>query len=209
MAENAECVEARRILLAQAEDLNLPPNFLDQLIDELGGTAAVAEMTGRRARVVRVAPPRGKGDARARGKTRANELGPGSGSGPGTGAAEGDPGESGADVRLGARASGTTFRFESRAEPRATAGRAAAGSIANDGDVEGVNLREKAAFNRRDKLVAVIGDAASTGISLHACRGAGNQRRRVRHHRAPWSADKAIQQLGRTHRSIRPAVRCT
>lgn len=200
LAENAECVEARRILLAQAEDLNLPPNFLDELIDELGGTAAVAEMTGRRARVVRVAPPRGKGDARARGKTRANE--PGSGSGPGTGAAEGDPGESGADVRLGARASGSTFRFESRAEPRATTGRAAAGSIANDGDVEGVNLREKAAFNRGDKLVAVISDAASTGISLHACRGAGNQRRRVHITiELPWSADKAIQQLGRTHRS--------
>ena len=64
MAENAECVEARRILLAQAEDLNLPPNFLDELIDELGGTAAVAEMTGRRARVVRVAAPRGEGRLR-------------------------------------------------------------------------------------------------------------------------------------------------
>ena len=174
LAENAECVEARRILLAQAEDLNLPPNFLDELIDELGGTAAVAEMTGRRARVVRVAAPRGKGDSD----------------------------DSGDDVRLGARASGTTFRFESRAEPRATAGRAAAGSIANDGDVEGVNLREKAAFNRGDKLVAVISDAASTGISLHACRGAGNQRRRVHVTiELPWSADKAIQQLGRTHRS--------
>ena len=174
LAENAECVEARRILLAQAEDLNLPPNFLDELIDELGGTAAVAEMTGRRARVVRVAAPRGKGDSD----------------------------DSGDDVRLGARASGTTFRFESRAEPRAAAGRAAAGSIANDGDVEGVNLREKAAFNRGDKLVAVISDAASTGISLHACRGAGNQRRRVHVTiELPWSADKAIQQLGRTHRS--------
>ena len=54
---------SRRILLAQAEDLNLPPNFLDELIDELGSTAAVAEMTGRRARVVRVAAPRGKGDS--------------------------------------------------------------------------------------------------------------------------------------------------
>ena len=69
LAENAECVEARRILLAQAEDLNLPPNFLDELIDELGGTAAVAEMTGRRARVVRVAAPRGKGDSDDSGMT--------------------------------------------------------------------------------------------------------------------------------------------
>lgn len=33
--------------------LQLPANFLDVLIDELGGAAAVVEMTGRKGRVVK------------------------------------------------------------------------------------------------------------------------------------------------------------
>ena len=152
LREHEACMQARNLLMARAEALTLPPNFLDELIDKLGGKQAVAEMTGRRGRIVRMA--------------------------------------------------GGKLAYEARGDARAASGRSSAGSIASDGDVEGVNLQEKAAFNRGDKHVAIISDAASTGISLHALKGAGNQRRRVHITiELPWSADKAIQQLGRTHRS--------
>lgn len=134
------CERLRDELMQQLESFGerLPPNTLDELIDELGGPEAVAEMTGRKGRVV---------------STEDGQV-----------------------------------HFEARTE--------------NDVSLEMLNLVEKQRFMDDEKRVAIISEAASSGISLHADRRAVNRWRRVHLTvELPWSADRAIQQFGRTHRS--------
>ena len=95
----------------------LPGNTLDQLISDLGGVDCVAEMTGRKTRVVRTSDETG-------------------------------------------------VVIESRAKGK-------------DQTLNDINIQEKNYFMNGDKLIAIISDAASTGISLHADKRAKNKRPRI------------------------------
>ncbi|KAL0035121.1 hypothetical protein WJX79_001613 [Trebouxia sp. C0005] len=124
--------------------LGLPANPLDSLIDLLGGPDQVAEMTGRKARLVR----------------QQGGL--------------------------------TGVKWEARN----------ASGVAASATLDLINVHERQMFLNLEKRIAIISEAASAGISLHADRRAKNQQRRVHLTlELPWSADKAIQQFGRSHRA--------
>lgn len=124
--------------MRELNSLELPDNPLDDLIHQLGGAECVAELTGRKQKLVYE-------HGRPRPVQRSKEL----------------------DVSL------------SR-----------------------VNMTEKKAFMDGQKMVAIISEAASSGISLQADRRVPNRAQRVHITlELPWSADEALQQLGRSHRS--------
>ncbi|KAH0474959.1 MAG: hypothetical protein KVP17_004049 [Porospora cf. gigantea B] len=122
-------------LVRRIENLDLPPNPLDDLILKLGGPSRVAELSGR-------------------------------------------------SVRLVKTANGVSMVCRKAV------------------NCESVNVEEARAFQTGLKRVAIITEAASQGISLHADKSRGPSRVRVMMClELPWAADKAVQQFGRVHRS--------
>lgn len=143
-------------LKEKVAQLELPSNPLDMLIDGLGGPDCVAEMTGRKARLVRNTTA-----------TAARKDGTG-----------------------GTTGGGVIFQARN------------ASGVGEGASLEMINVHERELFMAGKKLIAIISEAASAGISLHADRRVVNQRRRVHLTlELPWSADKAIQQFGRSHRA--------
>ncbi len=129
MVDYRKACERVKRWLDDVDNLALPANPLDRLLNELGGPDKVAELTGRKIRQVR----------------RFDES------------------------------KGKMVVFY---EKRKGAGR-----------FDQINVEERNNFQSGKKLVAILSEAASTGISLQADKRVGNQKRRVHITlELPWSA---------------------
>ena len=166
-------IQAKRALLARLETLNLPPTPLDHLIDELGGKGADLFLCPQ---------PRGQDCVRgARAGRRRLDREP-----------QNHPPPPAPRAREIVCCSPHLSQFrhcdlaEFVAEMTGRRGRLVrnrAGKIVYevrgqaDGDsIENLNIKETKRFNAGSKLVAIISDAASTGISLHAATRVANRR---------------------------------
>ena len=136
-----ELVGRRDSFLGRITTMNLPPNALDDIIDQLGGPGQVAELTGRSSRIVRVTD--GKNDHNSK---KGNDV---------------------------------SYRHEKRKTDSLSSTSSA--TTYSSTESERLNVEEREHFTEGTKTVAVISDASSTGISLHAERGTGSSHRRRVH----------------------------
>ena len=169
-----ELVKIQQDLLDSISELDLPNSPLDDLIDKLGGVKNVSEMTGVSAHTFLsffISELELMSCSQRSGRLISNSKG--------------------------------KFKYVKRLGTMAKEKRYGLSMPISEEDTERVNILEKKKFMDGKKKVAIISDAASTGISLHAKIGSGASDRRRVHYtiELPWAADKAIQQLGRTHRS--------
>ncbi|KAJ9534468.1 hypothetical protein QJQ45_016176, partial [Haematococcus lacustris] len=182
----------RKLLLRLVDSMELPPNPLDQLTELLGGEGKVAEMTGRKGMLVRGQD--GRVSYKQRREEEAQKM---------VNLKEKDDFMNGKKVRPGLGSSqleGGSSQLEGGSRVKA---------LIKPWGRLGLSLGPLPARERLLlllllllQLVAIISEAASTGISLQADRRVANQRRRFHITlELPWSADRAIQQFGRSHRS--------
>ena len=148
-------VELRRIILDSIKQLDLPPNPLDDLIDRLGGEGQVS---------TRVTVDRHSFTSAHISimllSTQVAEM----------------TGRSGRVVRTGEN----QYKFVKRLGVP-TKQKFGLSMAASAEDADRLNIVEKRKFMDGRKNVAIISDAASTGISLHAAEGSGAAHRRRVH----------------------------